>query len=530
MASDAYSALDKAWRGTCRVLFGQEAGGLSDCAGWLSEYAEEIRSEKSSISGKAVTFTQNEYSGSARFMAFDEIGYGKKFAPIPLDDMKDIDSLVTAAKERLQYAGNVVLGHSSGVQNSSNVTDSHYVLDSTAVASSKYVAYSKYIKESEYCFGVFGAEKDAYLVKSMGSSLKRCFECHMVNYLSDCYYCAKTQNCRECFFCFGMENGSYAIGNTPVGKEKYLALKAKLLPEIAEKIRKDGRIFSLLKLIEEAGAHKPDSRLKFAKEKEAAFDIAPVQKGFDSACRLVFGKEMGEIGKYEKFLFKHVPKNVVVPSPLSGSASVVCGYRRHVLNKFEIARRLPTEDEIRSVGKLAGMVKTDVGGMELSALAEQFHPIAYTNLDKVAGKCTNFRNCAVIIESQDCLEGSAFDYSKKCGYNFWASNAESVFGSCAAWFSTFVLKNFYSKNMTRSLECDGCESCTDLYYSHNCENVRDSMFCFNAKNLTNAVGNAPLPAEQYRKMKGAIVAQLADELEKKKDLKWDIFNIGAISK
>ena len=527
MGSDAYEALDRAWRSTCKVLFGQEAGGLASSAEWLAEYGEEIRLEKSSLSGKSVALTQDEYSPSARFIAFGEIDYGKKFQPMSINEMKDIDSLALAAQERLQYAGNVVLGHSSGVENSSNVTDSHYVADSTAVASSKYVAYSKYIKESEYCFGVFGAEKDTYLVKSMGSSLRRCFECHMVNYLSDCYYCAKAQNCHECFFCFGLENGSYAVGNTPVGKAKYLALKAKLLPEIAEKIRKDGGIFSLLKLIEKAGGHAPDARLKFAKEKEAQFDIAPVQRGFDSACRLVFGREMGEIGKYEKFLFKHVPKNVVVPSPLSNSPSVVCGYRKHVLDKFAIAGRFPTEGEMRDIGKMQGMVETEVGGMDVSALAEQFHPIAYTNLDKVAGKCTNFRNCAVIIESQDCLEGCAFDYTKKCAYDFWASSSEAVFGSCAAWFSSFVLKNFYSKNMARSLECDGCESCTDLYYSHNCENVRDSMLCFNVKNLTNAVGNAPLPAEQYRKVKGAIVAQLADELERKKDLKRDIFNIGA---
>jgi len=53
------------------------------------------------------------------------------------------------------------------------------------------------------------------------------------------------------------------------------------------------------------------------------------------------------------------------------------------------------------------------------------------------------------------------------------------------------------------------------------------MFCFNVKNLTHAIGNAQLPPEQYKKVKGALVAQMANELEKKRDLRWDIFSIGA---
>ena len=91
----------------------------------------------------------------------------------------------------------------------------------------------------------------------------------------------------------------------------------------------------------------------------------------------------------------------------------------------------------------------------------------------------------------------------------------------------FCIKCYNSAKITRCFECDNCESCADLYFSHNCENVRDSMFCFNVKNLKCAIGNAVLPTDQYKRVKGALVAQMADELEKKKNLKWDIFTIGA---
>ncbi len=527
MASRTYDILDKAWKSTCRVLFGQETAPLSDCAEWLAKYGEEIRSEKSALSGKMVAFSQNDYAAGATFIAFDEIDYSKRFAPLTINEIKDMDSAVSAVKERMQYTGNVVLGHSSSVTDSSNVVDSHFVAGSNTVSKSKYIGYSWYVKESEYCFGLFGTERGIHAVKCMGSDLKRCFECHMVNYLSDCYYCAKTQNCHECFFCFGMENGSYAIGNTPLQKEKYLQLKAKLLTEIADGMRRERRALSLLRLVEECSDHKPDPRLRIDEEKELPFDIAPIDRAFGRACSLLFGRGIGPMEKFKGFLNKHVPQNVVLRSPLGGKETVVCGYRAHLLGKYALQKRLVTEEEMRSIGRCAGLVSLEGLKLDPKDLVARLHPVAYTNLDKVAGNCANFKNCGVIIEAQDCCNGSAFDYSKKCAHDFWASHDEAVFGSCATFYSSFALKNFYSNDMMRTFECDGCKACADSYYLHNCENVRDSMFCFNAKNLTNAIGNAPLPAEQYRKVKASIVSQLADELEKKKDLKWDIFNIGA---
>jgi len=62
---------------------------------------------------------------------------------------------------------------------------------------------------------------------------------------------------------------------------------------------------------------------------------------------------------------------------------------------------------------------------------------------------------------------------------------------------------------------------------HNCENVQDSMFCFNTKNLKNAIGNAQLAQEKYLGVRNALLAQMHAELEKKKELKLDIYNVGA---
>jgi hypothetical protein len=103
-----------------------------------------------------------------------------------------------------------------------------------------------------------------------------------------------------------------------------------------------------------------------------------------------------------------------------------------------------------------------------------------------------------------------------------------MFGSALAHNSDFCINAYYSENLSRAFEVDGCSNCSDIYFSHNCENVKDSMFCFNSKNLRNAIGNAQHVPDDYKKMKTSLLEQIVSEIEDKKDLKWDIFNIGCM--
>jgi len=531
IASPTYQALDKAWKSTCRVLFGEEVGELATFAEWLKEYMDGVQTEKSIVSGKPVVFSMDCYPKSARFVSFEEVDLGRKFTPLTLNEMKDIDSVVEAVQERALYAGNIVLGHSSFVEGSCNVQDSHFVLGSSGVVDSKYVAYSQHVRRSEYIFGHHGGDKGIHVVKCSGAEMKRCFECHMVETLSDCYYCSKAQNCIECMFCFGTENMAHAIGNTRLPKEKYLSLKKKLLSEIAGELAGNGKAFSLLALLEKASGKPRGSRLKFGKEAEAPFDILPVERAFSSTAGLLFGRKLERIDNYSHFLYRHVPIDLSSKSALSGNRVLSCGYRLHMLRLYDFEGRLATDSELREIGKIdAGEGAISKMRFSLDSTVEALHPIAYFNLDKVAGKNSNCGDCTVLINSQDCYKGSAFTWDKKCAFSFWPSVCEAVFGSVLTFDSTFSMNCYYSKNLTRAFECDSCESCSGLYFSHNCENVRDSMFCFNVKNLAHAIGNAELPLEQYKKVKAALVSQMAEELEKKHDLPWDIFNIGAKGK
>jgi hypothetical protein len=51
------------------------------------------------------------------------------------------------------------------------------------------------------------------------------------------------------------------------------------------------------------------------------------------------------------------------------------------------------------------------------------------------------------------------------------------------------------------------------------------MFCFNAKNRRFSIGNSELAPGQYKSLKETLLSQMAEALQKKKGLEWDIYNV-----
>ena len=104
--------------------------------------------------------------------------------------------------------------------------------------------------------------------------------------------------------------------------------------------------------------------------------------------------------------------------------------------------------------------------------------------------------------------------------------SKHIFGSHALIGSQFCMKCYYSTELNRCFEVDSSTKCSDTYFAHNCEGLQDTMFCWNAKGKRHAIGNMELQLDQYRKIKESLVSQMADEILKEKQLRFDIFNIG----
>ena len=140
---------------TCRLLFGSEVGELKEFAPYLSEMLFPYSVERSCVSGKQVCLSGPYYPKGAKYASQEEIAE-VKFAPMNINDIKDIDSLFSAASERAVYCGNKTFGKNIGLGSGDNIADCVEVHDSYDVYSSKYVAYCSIGRYSESIYGVSG--------------------------------------------------------------------------------------------------------------------------------------------------------------------------------------------------------------------------------------------------------------------------------------------------------------------------------------------------------------------------------------
>ena len=106
--SAVYPVLNKAWKTTTKILFGEELGELKDYDGYLKEAAvgKEVQS---SFSKSKLWITSPHYCNKAKFFDYtreqDKI---KDSKPLDVNSIKDIDSLMGAVEEKLVYSGNQV--------------------------------------------------------------------------------------------------------------------------------------------------------------------------------------------------------------------------------------------------------------------------------------------------------------------------------------------------------------------------------------------------------------------------------------
>lgn len=239
--------LEKSFASASKILFGKEIGTLPEFKPYLFELIEKPFKAKSFLSGKDAYLSRQYYSASAKFADMAELS-GRKME-LEMDEMKDIDSLRNALSEKFCYCGNKNLGISMGIGESDACNDSTDVLHSQNVISSKSVAYSNGVRQSE---AAFGCQLGGEVAFSMRSQIffysKRCFETYVSERCADSYFSFDLRNCSECMFSFNQAGKRHMVGNLELPKEKYMALKKKLVSEIAEGLAKNKKFPSLFEL------------------------------------------------------------------------------------------------------------------------------------------------------------------------------------------------------------------------------------------------------------------------------------------
>ena len=521
--TEAYNQVNKKWKSTCKLLLNLEPKDLEKYKEWLKPEIEHGKVLYSFKSKRLVFFTATDYPDFGKCLSYEEVAFNAKFPPLSINQIKDIDSIVEAIQDRLIFAGNVILGNSGKIANSSNITDSFFVYECKNSAHSKYIAYSEMTMYSEYIFGSYGIGYSSFCIKPASSmKLSRTIEAIKCGNSSDIYYCSGVENCRECFFCFNVENYSYAIGNLKLSKDKYFSIKKKLIEDLKEILIKENRLPTLFEI---ASKEKPDysllekmQKIEAAKEEQ---NIEIIEKAFNQTTKIVLKKPLYDIKKYENWLLRHSRKYEKVKSCFSGKEIILPDHTHFLLMPKD---RVLTEQEAEKFGALFSISISDAERLRLSNAPQIISKIAFFSPEWKVENCKNNILSYVIVNSTDTYKLTLPINAKKCACGYWHRDSENIFGGNGVRSSSFSIKNYRSEKMNRCFECDSCYSSSDTFYSHNCQNLQDCMFCFNFNNARYAIGNTVFSKEQYLKTKENILEQILSDLEKNKSTR-SIFDL-----
>ncbi len=520
-----YSILNNSWKTTIKVLFGDEAGELSSYDEWLSHYSYGSGEAHSYLSGKEVILSSSNYSKNSKFISYDEINFNKKFEPLNINEIKDIDSIVEALKERFIYAGNVVLGKSGFVEKSTGIFNSYYILKSSlAVQPNQYVYLSRQVRNCNNVFGSYFVGELNYSVRAFNSAFSsRLFETYLTVYSSDIYFSYDIKGSNSVMFSFSIRSKNFVIGNLQLEKDKYLRVSSSLKEQLLDELKKNKQLPSLYSL----ASSKPEALSFDYQAKKLSLNEDRITNSlneiFNTTTKLLFKKELGNFRDYADYFISSLPVRFKeVSSALSGR-KIILFTDNHLKDIPET--RIVSNDEALFLSTKLKLNERDI---------ESFDSIK-SSIGKIAFFSGEFiHDCSEVAKTSFC-HGSSLLYKvahgyhmKRCAYSYWPRSSESAFGCSFNFISTFCINCHYSERLTRAFEVDLSNSSSDLYFSHNVENIRQGMFNFNVKNLTYAIGNASYNPETYMRIKNSLVEQIADELEKTKKLKWNIYNIGSI--
>ena len=516
--SPVYNELNKAWKVTCKVLFGEEIGELKEYEDWLKEYLPKRKGRVSHSSGKEVVFALDLYSDHARFISADELK--EKSMPLNINQIKDIDSIMDAISERWEYCGNRIFGNSKFIESSDFVTDSQYVAESSDVTRSSHIFASTQIWDSSrYLFGCSSVYGNEFAIRNLRSDrAKRVFEIHFCLESSDAYCSSNCFGCNDILFCFNQRYRRNCIGNLQLPQDKYLSLKKKLISEIREELKKNKRFPSIFRLVPD---EKPTFTIKVNGRKELE-DYHLIEKAFASTFKVLFKREGATFSEYSEWLSKYVPLANEIKSPF--------GIDTYQPPKNDIPayallpkNRIVSEQELVELSKLQ-MDEKDIGSLE--SVKNNLGKIGFFTGELREGTVVNVIKSPVAYNVSNLYNMSRAADATYVAFSSTVVKSSHIFGSYRINSSQFCINCYNSVDLNRCFEMDTSVNCSDTYFAHNCEGLQDAMFCFNVKGKRHAIGNTELPPDQYRKIKDMLVEQMANEIIKTKQLRYDIYNIG----
>ncbi|MDD5337636.1 MAG: hypothetical protein PHS02_04085, partial [Candidatus ainarchaeum sp.] len=408
--SEVYEKVNEAFKETFRIIFGECNLNISDLEEYLWRYHYKPDRHKSSVSGKDVVITDTRYCKGAKIISQDEIDLKRRFE-LNINEIKDIDSILEAIEERMEYAGNKVFGSSKFYENTDNCNDSFYVYNSHEVDTCKYVSHSSYVRAgSEHIFGCAYFLRSKYLIKTMGSdNLTRGFESYFSANCSDLFFTYYTIGCSNVMFSFSQRAKNYVIGNLALPRDKYMDLRKKLVEESREYLEKHKTFPSIFEF-------PPPSKqlvesVKIPKRESPKTDFGRIEQAFAETSRIVLGKELSPMSRYEKFLSERVNRITPIKTVFGGDTVNV---------DFFFHRYIPRERAVNTMESMETMKLRlqfeDGEEVSLKSILGKLPGIAFYRIDMIEGESENNIQTPIVYHSVNTYKVCDATYNKNCAY------------------------------------------------------------------------------------------------------------------
>lgn len=517
------AALDADFCSVCRLLFGREVGPLEAFHPYLSEMMYPCQVRKSSLSGQDVLMGGPHYSDAARYAAQSELG-AVKFKALNINQIKDIDSLFSAAAENALYCGNKLMGRNMGVEEVDNGIDCVNVMHAHNPYITKYAAFCSIGKESEHLYGVSGFYKSSSCIRCQycignpagsGCGAVRCFETYGAYDVSDSYYTFNCGGCTHCMFGFNLRSKQYVIGNLQLSKERYVSIRSKLLSEMAERLEKDRRLFSIMEL---GGVGESSS----SAEPLPSLPIpASVETAFSQAMNIVAGKPRHGLERFSPWLMERaLPRKRVAGS--GGEAAMWVDLP--VSSRAPLARLASLKTAMMEGGP--AMRLSDGEFPSLDEIRRRASAVALYTFEQQEGRTDEVVDTPKVVHSTNAARLFLALHSTLSACSSVVTESTHIFGGYLRILNCQFCVNGY--NLTRCSGCfesDSLYSCSDCYFCHNCENVEHGLFCFNVSGIRYAVCNMPVSREEFARVKKLLLDYVNGELDRAGRLEESIFNI-----
>jgi hypothetical protein len=231
-----------------------------------------------------------------------------------------------------------------------------------------------------------------------------------------------------------------------------------------------------------------------------------IEKEWKSTMKILLGAEPGDISAHSQWL-------------LEGKQAM--GKGRSCVSGNEVALASPDYAQgcrFAALGEAAPL-KLDINGIkDLDSIVQKMgEQAAYTG-NIVLGNSGFVEGSSSVDDSFSVLNSSRITTSKNVGYCTIAKECENIFGCNVTSFLKYSARCHQVGKGVRNLETWLSWLSSDCYYSFNLNGCADCMFSFNLRMKRNAIGNLELGRERYMELKKNLLAQMAEELAKKKKL------------